>query len=344
MNLPTTEAHAMPPHEDLSCRHIGTMPPRAYYIPFENATRAIAHTYAREESSRFASLCGDWTFSWFPRYEDIPDNFVQKVRPLLGEHTLPVPSCWQTYGTLYGYDLPAYVNDNYPFPYDPPYLPRENPVGIYERDFMLDEDWDGLRKYIVFEGVDSCVYLYVNGRFVGYSNVSHMTAEFDITSFLSLGQNRVAAVVVKWNPGSYLECQDKWRMSGIFREVYLLARPSGHLQDVTIRTKPSPELRTADIFGSIEIVNPEDALLTLYHPDGAVVGRSRPDMDGNFSFTIEQPLLWSAETPDLYTLLIEAAGEAIAIHTGVREVTIDGSVFKINGRNIKFKEIGRAHV
>ena len=326
-------------HLDLETLHEGTMPPRSYYVPFETAKAALRCGGDREQSARFASLCGDWAFSWYPSVDELPEGLLSA--PLAGDSTLPVPSNWQMYGTVRGYDVPQYINSRYPFAMDPPYLPSQNPVGVYEREFTVDEQWDGLKKYMVFEGVDSCLYLYLNGAYVGYSTVAHSTSEFDITAHLQVGVNRVTAVVVKWCVGSYLECQDKWRLSGLFREVYLLGRPHGHLHDYAVLTHLSPDYRDVTVQVTLSVLNPEDATVRLCHPDGTTMIEGAPDAAGRFSAVIEQPLLWSAESPELYTLLIEAAGETILAPVGVRDVTINNGVFRINGRAVKLKGVNR---
>ena len=205
-------------YEDRSVLHIGTEPNRAYYIPCEDASEAIDGF--RESSSRFILLNGDWKFKYFDSVRKIALNYVDE--PCDDFDTIPVPSVWQAYG----YDKNQYTNIRYPFPYDPPYVPEENPCGVYRTEFSVSDPES--RYYLNFEGVDSCFYVWVNGNFVGYSQVSHSTSEFDITSFLKEDeQNTLTVIVLKWCDGSYLEDQDKLRMSGIFRDVYLLRR--GHL-------------------------------------------------------------------------------------------------------------------
>ncbi len=329
-------------HEDLGSLHVSAAEPRAYFIPFHTGAAALDGTLSRESSKRFQLLNGDWAFTWQQSIAELPENFITGHHSLSELDTLPVPSNWQVYGTKKGYDTPAYINVHYPFAYDPPYIPSDvNPVGIYERDFSVSPEWDAMKKYIVFEGVDSCVYLYINGEFAGYSEVSHCVSEFEITSFLTPGVNRVTAVVFKWCTGSYLECQDKWRMSGIFRDVYLLARPNGHLRDFSVRTDLSPDLKSADVNVSIEVINPEDAIITLISPDGATLYRGCPDSDGELKIPVTQPVLWNAESPELYTLLIEAAGEVIPSKVGMRSVSIASGVFKINGRAVKLRGVNR---
>lgn len=322
-------------HENPSCLHVGCEEPHAYFIPFGSS--ADAFDQPRESSDRFVSLNGRWAFSYYGSIDEVPEAAVSGEADLSGWNTIPVPSNWQ----LHGYDAPQYLNALYPFPADPPYVPVENPAGVYARDFEVDEQWDGLQKYLIFEGVDSCFYLYINGQFAGYSQVSHMTSEFEISSYLRQGVNRVTVVVLKWCDGSYLECQDKWRMSGIFRDVYLLARPKGHLRDFMITTHISPDYRAAELRFDLQMLNPEDVVITVTDPDGQPLGKTSPDEEGRAVFPIESPILWSAETPELYKVLIEAAGEYIPEQVGIREIKIEDCVVRFNGRAIKLKGVNR---
>ena len=199
-------------HEDPLALHIGTLPDHAYFIPFAKGQDAFAD---RINSQYFELLNGEWDFSYYDSIIDLPDDFTDMQKCT----KISVPSNWQ----LSGYDKAQYTNVNYPIPYDPPYVPDDIPVGIYGRDY--DFTPDGLRRILCFEGVDSCLYLYVNGVFAGYSQVSHHTSEFDITDLLHDGSNRLTVAVLKWCDGTYLEDQDKFRLSGIFRDVYMLSRP-----------------------------------------------------------------------------------------------------------------------
>ena len=203
--------------------------PRAYYVPYGTPDEAKKND--RYDSSRMKLLSGNkWAFKYYESFEDIPDNIINPEVNLSSWDKIPVPSNWQ----LQGFDKPQYINTRYPFPVNPPFVPKNTPAGVYSIDFTTYSDIEVFNKYIVFEGVDSCLYLYINGKFVGYSEISHQLAEFDVTPYLVTGKNRLVAIVCKWCNGSYLECQDKWRMSGIFRDVYLLIRPNGHIKDIDI--------------------------------------------------------------------------------------------------------------
>ena len=197
-------------YENLENIFVNRLPQRSYYIP--------------ENNGAYTLLNGEWKFKYFKFEEDYCENITDWDK-------IPVPSCWQ----MYGYEDPNYTNVNYPYPVDPPYVPDDNPMGVYEREFTV-ENADN-RTYIVFEGVSSCVFLYINGEFAGYSQGSHLQAEFDVTSLVKKGTNTLRAKVMKWCLGSYLEDQDFFRMNGIFRDVYLLSRPEGHIKDIEVRTE-----------------------------------------------------------------------------------------------------------
>ena len=220
-------------HNDPGITRLGTEAPRSYYVPYSTPAEALENS--REKSGRFKLLSGcKWAFSYYDSFENIPDNITDASNDTSKWDRLFVPSNWQ----LHGYDAPQYTNVRYPFPVDLPRVPKTTPAGVYSTDFVIENDMDVFNKYIIFEGVDSCLYLYINGQFVGYSQISHMAAEYDITKYLHTGKIRLTAIVSKWCDGSYLEDQDKWRLSGIFRDVYLLFRPKGHI--CLLYTSPSP--------------------------------------------------------------------------------------------------------
>ena len=196
-------------HEDTQALHIGTLDKHCYFVPFAKGQDPFED---RKNSQRMELLNGNWGFRYYDSIIDLEDDFIHEKF----ENTIPVPSNWQ----LYGYDKPQYTNVCYPIPFDPPFVPDDIPVGVYQREY--DYSPDGMDRVLVFEGVDSCVYLYVNDSFVGYSQVSHATAEFDITPYLAEGRNIITAAVLKWCDGTYLEDQDKIRLSGVFRDVYVV--------------------------------------------------------------------------------------------------------------------------
>ena len=271
-------------------------PSRAWYIP--------------GGVSRQVQLNGDWQFAFFNRDIDVPDAIEQW-------DTIPVPSCWQ----LQGYENPNYSNINYPYPCDPPYVPDDNPCGVYQRTFQLDQ-WG--RTYFVFEGVSSCAYLYINGRYVGFTQGSHILSEFDITDYVNQGVNTVRVKVLKWCCGSYLEDQDFFRYNGIFRDVYLLQRPENHITDVEMI--PNDRCISLSFAGEAQVrIFDGDCLLT------------EQTVQGKFEFAPENPVLWNAEKPHLYTVQLERAGEMITLRTGLRKIEIsDKYEILVNGVPVKF--------
>ena len=308
--------------EYLKFDRIGTMPHRSYYIPYgqDDEIRYNAYGIAeRSASSRFMSLDGLWQICQHDHVEDFDLH-----EPL--HETIPVPSCVQ----MHGYDQIQYLNKRYPFPAFYPHIPYENPCWHYRRTFALDKR-EGERYYLNFEGVDSAFYLYINGALQGYSQISHATSEFDITDLAVHGENTIDVLVLKWCISTYLECQDKFRFSGIFRSVYLLQRPEEHITDYKIETAFSG----AD--GVLTFINesPLDIALEL-EGQSAVV---KPGTSA--SLTVNDVKPWSVDTPHLYDLILRAGGEKILERIGFREVSIDGKVFKVNGEAIKLKGVNR---
>ena len=205
-------------YEDLKIMHENTMPCRAYYIPASHEMGALVEN--RFSSDRIICLNGTWEFQYFKSIYDLQEKFYEQGYDCSNFTQVEVPGVWQNYG----YDSHQYTNVRYPIPLDPPYVPQENPCGAYIRKFMYQKQEKAPKAYLNFEGVDSCFYVWVNGTYVGYSQVSHATSEFDVTDVLADGENTLAVLVLKWCDGTYLEDQDKFRMSGIFRDVYLLNR------------------------------------------------------------------------------------------------------------------------
>lgn len=312
-------------HEDLQQLHVGTLGKRCYFIPFAPGQDPFA---ARGDSSRMRLLNGDWDFRYYSSIIDLEDDFTA----LPGNTTIPVPSNWQ----LHGFDVPQYTNVSYPIPFDPPYVPDDIPVGVYSRDYSHVPD--GMRRILVFEGVDSCVYLYVNGEFVGYSQVSHSMQEFDITPFLKEGNNRITAAVLKWCDGTYLEDQDKIRLSGIFRDVYILSRPEERLEDYRIATRLSGNNSRAELeFTPVGI----SAHCRLSDMTGATVAEFDAAAGATARVEISAPQLWNAERPYLYSLTITAGEEVVGEQVGFRSVTAENGVVKINGVPVKFRGVNR---
>lgn len=292
---------------------VNALPPRAYYVPFKTTD---VPSEKREDSGEFFSLNGVWTIKEYKSFFDVPDNFYEQVPTT----EIPVPSCVQ----YFGFDNFQYTNVNYAIPYNPPYVPNENPCYHFHREAELRL---GARKYLLFEGVDSCFYLYVNGRFVGFFTCPHATSEFDVTDYVKEGVNSFDVLVLKWGAGTYLEDQDKWRFTGIFRDVYLLSRPQGHVRDYAIRTA---------LDGTVSF--------TSYGASVAVtfVGETQTVADGEtVTFKVKNPKLWSAETPYLYPMTIEGAGEIIYENVGIRTTEVKNRKYLLNGKPVKFKGVNR---
>ncbi|MBR2375197.1 MAG: hypothetical protein IKA88_02795 [Clostridia bacterium] len=300
---------------------IGTEAHRSYYIPFAETDR-IGSVYGivdRKTSSRFIDLDGVWKIKQHARIEA-----VELAEELTEE--IPVPSCVQ----MHGYDQLQYTNMPYPFPCHFPYVPKQTPCWHYRRTFTLSKK-DGEKYYLNFEGVDSCFYLYVNGVYKGYSQISHATSEFDVTELVKDGENTLDVVVRKWCAGSYFEDQDKFRFSGIFRSVYMLVRPEVHITDYKIMT----ELDGNN--GAIVIVNESRVGMQVR------VGRQNGFVAAGKSvrFTQKNVKAWTPETPYLYTVELCACGEKIVERVGIRTVSIDGCVLKFNGEAVKLKGVNR---
>jgi len=276
-----------------SLQHIkeNRLPQRAYYIP--------------ENKDALIGLNGEWDFEFYARdYDSTPSQ----------KGMIDVPSCWQ----CRGYEKPYYTNVAYPHPVDPPYVPDDNPVGVYTRNFEIKNIHN--RHYVVFEGVCSCVELYINDKYAGYSQGSRLQAEFDITDLVAEGENKICAKVYKWCSGSYLEDQDCFRYNGIFRDVYILSRPHNHIRDIDICTNDN----------IINVSFDGSAKISLYDCDGNFICSQMSD--GKAEFSLDKPKMWTAETPELYDLVFENDGEVIRQSVGFVKYGInERSAFTVNG-------------
>lgn len=326
-------------HKSLDTLHVGCEDPHAYFIPYADA--ASAEKDNRAASPYFKSLCGTWDFRFYQNPIELPD-FTAPDFDRADMEKLTVPMNWQM-ALGRGYDVPNYTNVQYPYPVDPPHVPQKNPCGLYIRDFTWQEQ-PGRDVYMVFEGVDSCFYLFVNDRFAAYSQVSHMTSEVRVTDFLRPGRNTVKVLVYKWCDGSYLEDQDMWRMSGIFREVYLLSREKKHITDIYLHPTLSEDFSRGDL--TVELTNtaPLTVAYRLLAPDGAVLeeGRKKVGETGELGFApLAAPALWSDERPTLYALELTVGSEVIRLPFGWRRFEVKGKVFLLNGQKIKAKGVNR---
>ena len=320
-------------YENLSVLHENTMPARAYYIPAsKRMDNLVEH---REESDRMQLLNGTWKFQYFTSIYNIKDSFFEKNYDTENFDEIQVPSVWQ----MAGYDTHQYTNIRYPFPFDPPYVPQDIPCGAYVHNFEYSRDEKAPKSFLNFEGVDSCFYVWINGSYVGYSQVSHMTSEFDVTDVLQDGTNTVAVLVMKWCDGSYLEDQDKFRMSGIFRDVYILKRPKQAISDYHIKTRIEDMLAKVEI--EMKFYSPLNVKISIEDRNGAVVALGSIAEEGTAVLEIASPELWNTENPYLYKLILETENEVIVDHIALRKIEIKDQVIYLNGQKIKFRGVNR---
>ena len=320
-------------YEELSVLHENTMPARAYYVPAsKRMDNLVEH---REESDRMQLLNGTWKFQYYNSIYDIQESFFEKAYDTENFDEIQVPSVWQ----MAGYDTHQYTNIRYPFPFDPPYVPQDIPCGAYAHTFDYHKDENAPKAFLNFEGVDSCFYVWVNGSYVGYSQVSHMTSEFDITDLLQDGKNTIAVLVMKWCDGSYLEDQDKFRMSGIFRDVYILKRPEQAISDYHIKTKIEDMLAKIEL--DVKFYSPANVKISIEYKNGAFVAVGIITEEGTAVLEIASPELWNTENPYLYKLILETENEVIVDHIALRKIEIKDQIIYLNGQKIKFRGVNR---
>lgn len=333
-------------------------PPRADLIPYGGTGDAMAGE--RESSPYFLLLNGSWRFRYFESPSAVPDECEGDDYADDRWDLLPVPSNWQ----MHGYGIPHYSSCPYPFPIDPPHVPANNPVGCYRIAFVVPEGWEGRNVRLLFEGVDSAFHVWVNGCFAGYGQGSHNTSEFDVTDALRPGSNLLAVRVYQWSDGSYLESQDKWRLSGIFRDVYLLSLPAVTVLDAFVKTSWRPDGETAELDVSLQVAN-----LSRDKARGGRIEAFLVDPEGNVALAADWPLAalllpgesrelrlrepvasarpWTAETPNLYVLLLKVmdeegrVAEVKRIAVGFRDIRIEEGRLLVNGRPIIVKGVNR---
>lgn len=316
-------------YEDLNILHENTMPARAYYIPASKRMDDLVEN--RKGSDRIQFLNGIWKFKYFESIYDVEEEFFKQGFDVSEYVDMEVPGVWQNEG----YDNHQYTNIKYPFPFDPPYVPQDIPCGAYVYNFEYKEDEKAKKAFLNFEGVDSSFYLWINGSYVGYSQVVHATSEFDITDVLKNGKNTIAVLVLKWCDGSYLEDQDKFRMSGIFRDVYILKRPQAYIRDYRVNTDGGK------LNLDIELTDPVGVKITLEDKDGNIIAKGEIDKTGSIEFEVSDPILWNTENPYLYTLVLETEEETIVEYVGFRTVEIIDRVLYFNKQKIKFRGVNR---
>lgn len=320
-------------HKSLETLHRGCESPRAYFVPYHSEKAAL--TGRRDVSLLFRNLCGEWDFRFYPSPAELPDFTEESFAPAW--ERLTVPMNWQM-ALGRGYDAPNYTNADYPIPCDPPHVPDDNPCGLYHRLFELsEEDLEGKSVYINFEGVDSCFYLYVNGRFAAYSQVSHMTSEIDISPYVHTGTNDLKVLVLKWCDGTYLEDQDMWRMSGIFREVYLLVRPVRHIQDIFVKPELACDFASATVTAEVAVKGEAAVSWRFIDAEGSLLGEG----SGEVKLDLDAPRLWSDEDPYLYHLVLCCQGEWVVLPVGLRRIEVKDKVVYLNGRKVKAKGVNR---
>jgi beta-galactosidase len=360
---------------------INKQAPHATLVPYSKASAAVKAD--RTASAWYQSLNGKWKFHWSPNPDSRPADFYQDTFDVGSWDTITVPSNWQ----MQGYGTPLYTNIEYPFAKNPPVVtgtpPKHytnfkarNPVGSYRRTFTLPGAWDGREIFIVFDGVDSAFYLWVNGQKVGYSQDSRTPAEFNITPYLKAGENTLAAEVYRYSDGSYLEDQDFWRLSGIYRDVYLYAAPALHIQDFFVHTDLDNAYKDATLRVEATVINysGDDAAAPLLEvkllmnetKNGPLSFLSKPEelftaeikagtvtlpadetLAFEFSKKLDNPKKWSAEAPHLYTLVLSLKAkdgsmiEMVSTRVGFRKSEIKNGQLLVNGQPVYIKGVNR---
>ena len=320
-------------YENLSILHENTMPARAYYIPASKRMDDLVEH--REHSDRIQFLNGIWKFKYFESIYDVTEAFYEEEFCTEDFADTKVPGIWQ----MDGYDNHQYTNIRYPFPFDPPFVPQDIPCGEYVYEFTYEKCKKAPKVFLNFEGVDSCFYVWLNGTYAGYSQVPHATSEFDVTEIIKEGKNKIAVLMLKWCDGSYLEDQDKFRMTGIFRDVYLLQRPEKAISDYRVSTKVKEN--KAEVSLDVKLTEKTEVRVVLEDQEGNLVCEEEITEEGTLVLEVENPVLWNTEAPYLYTLVLETEMETIVEYVGFRTIEIIDKVIYFNGQNIKFRGVNR---
>lgn len=318
--------------------HVECEEPHAYFIPFESRDSAL--TENRAQSKYFKQLSGEWDFRFFKSISEIKDLSLNDIYKFPADK-IPVPASWENLGK--GYGKPNYTNVTYPFPLDPPNIPDEiNPCALYSRTFTAF-CYSDKKQILTFEGVYSAFYVYINGFFAGYSEVSHCTTEIDISSLLQNGPNRIDVLVVKFSAASYLEDQDMFRAGGIFREVYILSRDKKGIRDISVKCDIEKPFKTVTFTADIDGFIAKDATFALLDADGNDTGAlvAADFKNKKVTFTLEKPKLWSSEEPNLYKIYIQNGNEHIMLAVGARKIEVKKRVVYINGKKVKARGVNR---
>jgi beta-galactosidase len=314
--------HELTLHKDPRIFNLNELDYRSYFIPFESEEATLK---SRESSAYYTSLCGEWLFRYVDSAFDMPD-FVSSGADLSGFESVTVPEVWQAHGR----DYLQYQTSPYPFIFNPPYPPTKNPCAAYVKNFNISKK-ENKNYELHFEGKDSCIYVWLNGVFVGYGEVPHQDSAFDITPHLKDGENTLCALVFKWCSGSYLDDQDKIRMSGIFRDVYILERSRNGLQDFSV---------LADMEGNFSLrVKSGSSVKAALLDNGKELFSAT--VTEHFNFKVDEPILWSAENPYLYTLMLSCDGEFIQQKVGFRTSKTENGVYTVNGMPVKLYGVNR---
>ncbi len=334
------------------------MPGHVPLRPYQDHKQALAR---EKESAWYKLLNGKWNFVLVDGPEKAPDEFYTTDFNDSHWDKINVPGHWQ----LQGYDRPIYTNVQFPFAPDYPWVPEENPTGLYRTSFSIDSNWDGRRIFLGFGGVDSAFYLWINGEMVGYSQDSRLPAEFDITRYVTKGENTLAVKVMRWSDGSYLEGQDMWWLSGIYRDVYLYSTPSVYIQDYFVKTLFDRRYENAQLKLEVKLQNGTKEVVKGYELEGFLYDASGQKLDLqkltaenieirpgqtkvlHLSAWVEKPLKWSSEQPNLYTLLVqlnnaEKTNEHLeSCRVGFRQVEAKNGKILVNGQPVIFRGVNR---
>ncbi|WP_316814192.1 glycoside hydrolase family 2 TIM barrel-domain containing protein [Pedobacter heparinus] len=344
---------------------VNTEPVHTTLTPYQDIKTALS--FDKNQSAYYKLLNGTWKFKYLKNPYETPEGFNAKNYNTKSWDDLPVPSNWQVYGRNHGrtYDPPVFTNIKHPFKADPPNVPHDyNPTGLYQMKFTIPDNWQGKQVFLHFAGVQSAFYLWVNGKKVGYSEDGFTPAEFNITPYLEPGENTLAAEVLNWSDGSYLEDQDYWRLSGIFRDVFLFATPTVHLRDYKITTDFDRQYQDATFSFSAKLKNYAPKKMKQYKVtaillnnqgeivftktvDGPKSINAKDEITLSFDQKVEKPTQWNAEVPYLYTLTLQLRGpkkellEVLSAKVGFREIEISNGQLLVNGKSVYIKGVNR---